>query len=46
MGDDICFTDLSHILHTPAQPQEEGVPSSALREIALLLELDHVNIVK
>lgn len=28
------------------QQDEEGVPSSALREIALLKELQHVNIVK
>ena len=28
------------------QQEEDGVPSSALREIALLMELEHVNIVK
>lgn len=28
------------------QHEEDGVPSSALREIALLMELEHVNIVK
>ncbi|GFH13256.1 protein kinase domain-containing protein, partial [Haematococcus lacustris] len=26
--------------------QEEGVPSSALREISLLLDLDHTNVVR
>jgi len=26
--------------------EEEGIPSTAIREIALLKELDHINIVK